>query len=101
MTVKLKIHKLSDIFLTPPAMGFTPKMGTVTDLIRKMKLTPPPHPLSFLFAGNVWTDKWEGGGEAWAGDRKEFFPFLMGCLFLLEGDGIAQWDPLKEGLLKQ
>lgn len=42
-----------------------------------------------MFAGKAWMDKWDRGGEAWEGDRKEFFSIFDG-LFLLEGDGIAQ-----------
>lgn len=69
MTVKLKIHKsvmCTAIFLTTPSLiGFTPETETVTYLIKEMKLTSSRHPLSFMFAGEVWRNKWEGGGEVW------------------------------------
>lgn len=40
-----------------------------------------------MFAGKAWMDKWDRGGEAWEGDRKEFFFSIFDGLFLLEGDG--------------
>lgn len=62
-------------------MEFTPEMETVPSLIKKITLTPSLHPLPFMFAGKAWMDKWDRGGEAWEGCRKEVFPFVMGCFF--------------------